>query len=118
MRPCAIKYFWTRSPYDEWWSGAAISSEHERGNPPPSMSSKEGIPVDIKVVEDAPGNDLAPAWVNACFAVALRLKEDIEAKYTYSMPIPSWLAQRFTANRLTSGSKYFATRILGVRVKL
>lgn len=50
--PCAIKYFCTSSPYAECRSGARTRSEQLSGKPPPRMSSKEGMPVEVMKLAD------------------------------------------------------------------
>lgn len=58
-------------------SGARTRREHDSGRPPPRMSSREGIPVDVIVVRDDAGDGFVPASPAGCFPVPLRLKEDI-----------------------------------------
>jgi hypothetical protein len=53
-----------------------IKREHESGRPPPKRSSREGIPVDVTMV-DEPGTSLVPCSTAPCFVVALRLNEDM-----------------------------------------
>lgn len=72
-----MKYFCTRSPYDEWRSGAATSSKHDKGNPPPRISSREVMPVDVIQVEGDAGEIRVPGSAVACFNAPLRLKEDM-----------------------------------------
>lgn len=55
-----MKYFWTSSPYDECESGARMSSEEESGRPPPRISSRDGIPVDVIVVRGEAGEGRVP----------------------------------------------------------
>lgn len=77
-RPCATKYFWTRIPYEEWKSGAATSNEHDRGKPPPRISSNDGIPVDVMTVEGDTGEERVPGYKFTSLADPLRLKEDMD----------------------------------------
>ena len=54
-----------------------MSCKQVRGNPPPNMSSKEGIPVEVIEIEEDPGRNLVPARFPACFDDVFRLKDDI-----------------------------------------
>lgn len=55
----------------------AISNEQDKGNPPPKISSSDGIPVDMMVVEDDEGDVRVPGRRTVCLPAALRLKEDM-----------------------------------------
>jgi hypothetical protein len=74
--PCAMKYFCTSSPNAECASGASVSKEHDNGNPPPSTSSREGIPVEVTSVDGDEGGARVPIRTFGCFKV-LRLNEDM-----------------------------------------
>lgn len=76
--PCAAKYLMTRSPYAECTSGARTRSEHERGRPPPKMSSREGMPVDVIVVAGDPGHGRVPGGWGGCFDVIRLLNADMK----------------------------------------
>jgi hypothetical protein len=51
---------------------------HDKGSPPPSMSSKEGMPVDVRSVEDDDGHGRVPDGKFACLELIFRLNEDMD----------------------------------------
>ena len=53
-----------------------MRSEQDKGRPPPRMSSREGIPVDVSRVIGDEGDDFIPAGNSGLDAVFL-LKEDM-----------------------------------------
>lgn len=58
-------------------SGAKMSEEQDKGNPPPSMSSRDGMPVDVIVVGRDDGDRRVPGCILGCFEVVFLLKEDM-----------------------------------------
>lgn len=56
-----------------------MSILHDKGNPPPKISSREGIPVEVMVVEDEVGHGRVPEYEGSVgdFAEPFLLKEDM-----------------------------------------
>lgn len=76
--PCDTKYFKTRLPYAECKSGASTKSVVDNGIPPPRMSSKDGMPEDVRNVDDKKEDVFDPVGTFSILAVALLLKEDMK----------------------------------------
>lgn len=53
-----------------------MRSEQDIGRPPPRISSRDGIPVDVSKVDGDDGDGLVPTGSSA-LAPAFRLKEDM-----------------------------------------
>lgn len=65
-------------------SGAMTSKEHDKGKPPPRMSSKEAMPDDVRMVEDENGEARVPArWSTALELVFLLKVDMIQANAAY-----------------------------------
>ena len=75
--PCEAKYLMTSSPYAECDSGARVRREQERGKPPPKISSREGMPVEVRIVVGDPGEGRVPGGSGCCFDVVRLLNADI-----------------------------------------
>jgi hypothetical protein len=54
-----------------------MRNEQVKGNPPPRMSSRDGIPVEVIVVDCDDGNLRVPTDRTGCLGVDFRLKEDM-----------------------------------------
>lgn len=54
-----------------------MNEEHDKGNPPPSMSSRDGMPVDVIMVDSDDGDRRVPRGIVGCFEVVFLLKEDM-----------------------------------------
>lgn len=54
-----------------------MSCEHVKGNPPPRMSSKEGIPVEVIKTDEDPGRNFVPEGFSTSFEDVFRLNDDI-----------------------------------------
>jgi len=53
------------------------SREEDRGRPPPRISSKEAMPVDVRTVEDENGEARVPVWTPAVIEFDFLLKVDM-----------------------------------------
>jgi len=53
------------------------SREHDKGRPPPRMSSKEAIPDDVRVVQDENGEARVPTGLSTVLELAFLLKVDM-----------------------------------------
>ena len=70
-----------------------MSREQDKGNPPPRMSSRDGIPVEVIVVASDDGDTRVPRGRLGCFEVDFLLKEDMASlgKTYRTATIPSTL---------------------------
>jgi hypothetical protein len=62
-------------------SGAMTSKEHDKGRPPPRMSSKEAMPDDVKMVEDENGDGRVPTRWSTVLDIVFLLKVDMICEY-------------------------------------
>ena len=66
-----------------------MSEEQDKGNPPPSMSSRDGMPVDVIMVDRDDGDRRVPGDILGCLEVVFLLKEDMVDKVAVRSPFPS-----------------------------
>ena len=54
------------------------SREHDKGRPPPRISSKEAMPDDVRMVEDENGDARVPSkWWSSVLEIVFLLKVDM-----------------------------------------
>jgi hypothetical protein len=58
-------------------SGAMTSREHDKGRPPPRMSSKEAMPDEVRMVEDENGEARVPGRWSTVLEIVFLLKVDM-----------------------------------------
>lgn len=62
-------------------SGAMASREHDKGRPPPRMSSKDAMPDDVRMVEDENGEGRVPARWSTVLDLVFLLKDDMALRW-------------------------------------
>ena len=104
---------WTRFPYAECKSGASARAEHERGRPPPKISSREGIPVDVRNVDGEDGEGRVPTGASVLIPVFL-LNEDIRVVVGFQVDQADSRAMSWR-NALTHHARRYTLATLKVR---